>query len=49
MEHFIEILKNRLASKNLESIIFADDLVLIYHKEENEKVLDTIDVLEQEY
>ena len=49
MEHFVDTLKGRIGSDSLQTIIFADDLVIIYHKDLNIKVMDTIELMEREF
>ena len=49
MEHFTDTLKVRIGSDSLQTIIFADDLVIIYHKDLNMKVMDTVELMECEF
>ena len=48
MEDFVKNLKERVAD-NLESAIYADDLVIIYDQSINEKVLSTLEEMEEEF
>ncbi|KAM3130909.1 hypothetical protein pb186bvf_016932 [Paramecium bursaria] len=47
--HFIDTLKGKIGSDSLQTIIFADDLVIIYHQGLNIKVMDTIELIQREF